>query len=52
MIFARRLACLLPLALALGGCPSLSERAGPPPSVERAVQLEQGGDLAGAAHIY
>jgi len=52
MIFARRLACLLPLALALGGCPSLSERAGPPPSVERAAQLEQDGDLAGAAHIY
>jgi outer membrane PBP1 activator LpoA protein len=52
MILARRLACLLPLALALGGCPSLSERAGPPPSVERAEQLEQGGDLAGAAHVY
>ena len=52
MIFPRRLACLLTLALALGGCPSLSERAGPPPSVERAAQLEQHGDLAGAAHVY
>jgi len=52
MIRARRLALLLPLALALGGCPSLSERAGPPPSLERAAQLEQGGDLAGAAHVY
>ncbi len=52
MICPRRLACLLPLALALGGCPSLSERAGPPPSIERAAQLEQQGDPAGAAHIY
>jgi len=48
----RRLACLLTLALARGGCPSLSERAGPPPSVERAAQLEQQGDLPGAAHVY
>jgi outer membrane PBP1 activator LpoA protein len=52
MICPRRLACLLPLALALAGCPSLSERAGPPPSLERAAQLEQAGDLAGAAHVY
>ncbi|HEY0766865.1 MAG TPA: penicillin-binding protein activator [Steroidobacteraceae bacterium] len=38
--------------LALGGCPSLTERAGLPPSVDRAEALERAGDAAGAAHVY
>ncbi|HYC09460.1 MAG TPA: penicillin-binding protein activator, partial [Steroidobacteraceae bacterium] len=37
---------------ALSGCPSLTERAGLPPSVDRATALEQSGDLAGAARVY
>src|SRR5262252_3811364 len=41
------------LAVLLAGCPaSLSERAGPPPSLERARQLEQSGDTLGAARVY
>jgi len=51
----RRLAHLAPAVLAaaaLAGCPSLSERAGPPPSVDRAETLERSGDAAGAARIY
>jgi outer membrane PBP1 activator LpoA protein len=38
--------------LTLCGCPSLSERAGLPPSLDRADALEQAGDLAGAARVY
>jgi outer membrane PBP1 activator LpoA protein len=54
MPFARRISRLavLTAALALAGCPSLSERVGPPPSVDRAAALEQGGDQAGAARVY
>ena len=52
MIPVGRLVCVLLLACALSGCPSLTERGGPPPSVDRAAQLEQGGDFIGAARIY
>jgi outer membrane PBP1 activator LpoA protein len=47
-----RLALGAALALALSGCPSLTERAGAPPSVDRAEDLQRGGDSAGAARIY
>src|SRR5262249_10052995 len=41
------------LAVLLAGCPaSLSERAGPPASVNRALELEHSGDLQGAARVY
>ncbi len=50
-MFARA-ACAALLAALLSGCPSLSERAGPPPSVDRAQSLEQAGDQAGAAAVY
>jgi outer membrane PBP1 activator LpoA protein len=52
MLPVRRLACLLLLTLGLSGCPSLTERAGLPPSVDRAEQLEHSGDLEGAARVY
>src|SRR6266478_1371620 len=39
-------------ALALSACPSLTERAGLPPSLERAEALERAGDAAGAARVY
>ena len=52
MILARRLACLLLLALALSGCPSLTERAGLPPSLDRAEALEQAGEAHEAAKAY
>ncbi|HVN47040.1 MAG TPA: penicillin-binding protein activator [Steroidobacteraceae bacterium] len=47
-----RLLSVLLAAAALAGCPSLSERAGPPPSIDRAQELERAGDAAGAGHIY
>jgi outer membrane PBP1 activator LpoA protein len=47
-----RLAFLLLAAWALGGCPSLVERGGPPPSLDRATALEAQGDEAGAARVY
>jgi len=47
-----RLALILLAAGALSGCPSLTERAGLPPSVDRAETLERSGDLAGAARVY
>ncbi|HYL02086.1 MAG TPA: penicillin-binding protein activator [Steroidobacteraceae bacterium] len=47
-----RAALLLLAAAALGGCPSLTQRAGLPPSVERAETLERSGDRAGAARVY
>jgi len=47
-----RLAALAAVVLALSGCPSLTERAGLPPSVDRAEALEKSGDQAGAARIY
>ena len=40
----------LSAALALSGCPSLT--VGPTPSIDRAANLEQSGDLAGAARVY
>lgn len=41
------------LALAtLAGCPSLGPRSELPPSVDRAQDLQQHGDMAGAAHVY
>jgi outer membrane PBP1 activator LpoA protein len=54
MPFARRMSrfAILTAALALAGCPSLSERIGPPPSLDRAAALEQAGDQAGAARVY
>jgi outer membrane PBP1 activator LpoA protein len=47
-----RIALLLLVAWCLSGCPSLSERAGLPPSVDRATQLETSGDQLGAARVY
>ena len=52
MLLVRSLVCLLPLTFALSGCPSLTERAGLPPSVDRAEQLEHAGDPGGAARVY
>ena len=43
---------LLLVILALAGCPSLGPRTELPPSVDRAQDLQQHGDLAGAAHVY
>src|SRR5580658_3817442 len=39
-------------ALALSGCPSLTQREGLPPSIDRAEQLEKAGDAVGAARVY
>jgi len=36
----------------LSGCPSLSQRAELPPSIDRAQELERSGDVAGAARVY
>jgi len=47
-----RLALVVLAGSALSGCPSLTQRAGPPPSVDRAAALEQAGDRAGAARVY
>jgi outer membrane PBP1 activator LpoA protein len=47
-----RLALVLLTAVAITGCPSLSQRAELPPSVDRAQALEQSGDRAGAARVY
>jgi outer membrane PBP1 activator LpoA protein len=47
-----RLAFLLVATWALLGCPSLVERGGPPPSLDRAAALEAQGDAAGAARVY
>jgi outer membrane PBP1 activator LpoA protein len=47
-----RLVLIVAAAGALCGCPSLSERAPAPPSVDRAAALESSGDHAGAAHMY
>ncbi len=55
MLLARPLIRLMlapALALALSGCLSLTERAGLPPSVERAETLERAGDSGGAARVY
>ena len=53
-MYARPLVRLALLALAtaaLAGCPSLSERAELPPSIDRAEKLESSGDTAGAARL-
>jgi hypothetical protein len=47
-----RFALGLLMALCLSGCPSLTERAGLPPSVDRAAELEASGDQLGAARVY
>jgi uncharacterized protein len=47
-----RLAFALLASCSLSGCPSLAERGGPPPSVDRAAALESNGDEAGAARVY
>ena len=47
-----RLALLVLLAASLAGCPSLTQRAGLPPSIDRAQELEHAGDQAGAARVY
>ena len=47
-----RLAPVLLAALVMSGCPSLSQRAELPPSIDRAQALEQSGDHAGAARVY
>ena len=47
-----RLVFVAAAALALSACPSLTERAGLPPSLERAEALERAGDAAGAARVY
>jgi outer membrane PBP1 activator LpoA protein len=47
-----RLALMLLAVAAVSGCPSLTERAGLPPSVDRAEALERSGDAAGAARVY
>ena len=46
-----RLPVLAALAV-LAGCPSLGPRSELPPSVDRAQDLQQHGDMAGAAHVY
>jgi outer membrane PBP1 activator LpoA protein len=51
-LLSARAASVVLAALALSGCPSLSERAGVPPSLDRAQALEQSGDSAGAARVY
>jgi outer membrane PBP1 activator LpoA protein len=47
-----RIALVVLAAAVLSGCPSLSQRAQLPPSVDRAESLEQSGDQAGAARVY
>src|SRR6516225_464273 len=47
-----RLALLALATAALAGCPSLSQRAELPPSIDRAQALEHSGDAAGAARVY
>jgi outer membrane PBP1 activator LpoA protein len=47
-----RLVLVAAAAVLLSACPSLTERAGLPPSVERAEALERSGDAAGAARVY
>jgi outer membrane PBP1 activator LpoA protein len=47
-----RFVLTLLLAAGLSGCPSLTQRAGLPPSIDRAQELEHAGDQAGAARVY
>ena len=47
-----RLALIVAAAGVLCGCPSLSQRTEAPPSVDRAVALDNSGDHAGAARMY
>ena len=47
-----RVLCVLLLGGLLTGCPSLTERTGLPPTIDRAQALESSGDQAGAARVY
>jgi outer membrane PBP1 activator LpoA protein len=47
-----RLALIVAAAGVLCGCPSLSQRAEAPPSLDRAAALDSSGDHAGAARMY
>jgi outer membrane PBP1 activator LpoA protein len=47
-----RLAVVMVATALLSGCPSLSQRAELPPSIDRAQELERSGDVAGAARVY
>src|SRR5258708_35648840 len=47
-----RFVLVVAAALLLSACPSLTERAGLPPSLERAEALERAGEAAGAARVY
>jgi len=47
-----RLAVVVVAAALLSGCPSLSQRAELPPSIDRAQELERSADVAGAARVY
>ena len=47
-----RLVLVAAAAMLLSACASLTERAGLPPSIERAEALERAGDAAGAARVY
>jgi len=47
-----RLALVVLAAAAVSGCPSLSQRTGLPPSIDRAQELERAGDPGGAARVY
>jgi outer membrane PBP1 activator LpoA protein len=47
-----RVAVLLLATWGLAGCPSLTERTGLPPSIDRAQALESSGDQAAAARVY
>jgi outer membrane PBP1 activator LpoA protein len=49
---ALRLTILALAGAILAGCPSLTERAGLPPTIDRAQALESSGDQAGAAKVY
>src|ERR1700745_721393 len=54
-IYLRPVLPLAPVVVAaalLSGCPSLSQRAELPPSIDRAQELERSGDVAGAARVY
>ena len=47
-----RIALAVLTAALLAGCPSLTQRAELPPSIDRAQELERAGDQAGAARVY
>jgi outer membrane PBP1 activator LpoA protein len=47
-----RFASVALAVLALSGCPSLTQREGLPPSIDRAQDLDKAGDAVGAARVY